>query len=154
MASQRPRARTGRWITAEPRSSGRDAGPGRAPRHRGGAVAVVLRAAVDEHRAIGPGPAVDLELVRDPAVRANELRLRQVIRNLLANVRNHTPTGTLTRITAERVGPAVEIRVADNGPGIGAADRPHVFDRFHRPGGPAPAHGTDRASDSPSSPRW
>lgn len=98
-------------------------------------VAGVLREAVEEHRAIGPGHPVELDLGTGPAVsvRANALRLRQVIGNLLANVRNHTPPGTVTRITAEALGPVVEIRVIDNGPGIAAADRPYVFERFFRP---------------------
>ncbi|MBN0048901.1 HAMP domain-containing histidine kinase [Streptomyces actuosus] len=100
-------------------------------------VAGVLGDAVEEHRAIGTGHRVELDLATGPAVsvRANALRLRQVIGNLLANVRNHTPPGTLTRITAEAVGPVVEIRVIDNGPGIAAADRPYVFERFFRPDG-------------------
>ncbi|MGW1893855.1 sensor histidine kinase [Streptomyces sp. NPDC002004] len=100
-------------------------------------VADALRGAVEEHRAIGPGHPVELDLATGPAVsvRANALRLRQVIGNLLANVRNHTPPGTVTRITAEAVGPVVEIRVIDNGPGIAAADRPYVFERFFRPDG-------------------
>ncbi|MGW1588058.1 sensor histidine kinase [Streptomyces sp. NPDC002386] len=100
-------------------------------------VAAVLWDAVEEHRAVGPGHRVELDLATGPAVsvRANALRLRQVIGNLLANVRTHTPPGTVTRIAAEAVGPMVEIRVIDNGPGIAAADRPYVFERFFRPDG-------------------
>ncbi|MFE1250250.1 sensor histidine kinase [Streptomyces sp. NPDC058735] len=99
-------------------------------------VAGVLGEAVEEHRSIGPDHPVELDLVAGQAVsvRANALRLRHVIGNLLANVRNHTPPGTVTRITAEAHGPVVEIRVIDNGPGIAAADRPYVFERFFRPG--------------------
>ncbi|MGW3136876.1 sensor histidine kinase [Streptomyces sp. NPDC001139] len=95
----------------------------------------VLRDALEEHRAIGPGHPVEFDPAPGPAVFAcaNPLRLRQVIGNLLANVRNHTPPGTVTRITAETLGPMVEIRVSDNGPGIAAADRPYVFERFFRP---------------------
>ncbi|QHY94916.1 putative sensor histidine kinase TcrY [Streptomyces sp. S4.7] len=100
-------------------------------------VADVLWDVVEEHRAIGTGHRVELDLATGPAVsaRANALRMRQVIGNLLANVRNHTPPGTVTRITAEAVGPVAEIRVIDNGPGITAADRPYVFERFFRPDG-------------------
>ncbi|MFR9796119.1 sensor histidine kinase [Streptomyces sp. MS06] len=98
-------------------------------------VAGVLRDAVEEHRAFGPAHRVELDLATGPAVsvRANALRLRQVIGNLLANVRTHTPPGTVTRITVEADGPVVGIRVIDDGPGIAAADRPYVFERFFRP---------------------
>ncbi|MEV7691434.1 sensor histidine kinase [Streptomyces bungoensis] len=103
-------------------------------------VAGVLQDAVEEHRAFGPDHRVELDLATGSAVcvRANALRLRQAIGNLLANVRNHTPPGTVTRVTAEVVGPVVEIRVIDDGPGIAAADRPYVFERFFRPDGSRP----------------
>ncbi|ARP71027.1 sensor histidine kinase [Streptomyces pluripotens] len=98
-------------------------------------VAAVLREAVEEHRVLGPGHPVGLDAATGLTVCADRLRLRQVAGNLLANVRAHTPPGTATRITAEAAGPVTEILVADNGPGIPAADRPYVFDRFFRPHG-------------------
>ncbi|OIK26658.1 sensor histidine kinase [Streptomyces malaysiense] len=125
--------------TATDSATGADADSGRG---EGGVLATsidlteVLAEAVEEHRTFGPAHPVELDLPDSPTtVRANRLRLRQILGNLLANVRNHTPPGTSTRITAEAVGPVVEIRVADHGPGIAAADRPYVFDRFFRPAG-------------------
>lgn len=64
----------------------------------------------------------------------------QILANLLANVRTHTPPGTAASI-AIRPGedPAtVVIEVSDSGPGIAPADRAHVFDRFYRPSGGRP----------------
>ncbi|MFJ7987841.1 sensor histidine kinase, partial [Streptomyces sp. NPDC096351] len=59
-------------------------------------------------------------------------RLQQVLVNLLANARTHTPPGT--RVTARvRTEPgAVTVRIEDDGPGIPAALLPSVFERFAR----------------------
>lgn len=55
-------------------------------------------------------------------------RLGRAIDNLLDNAAKHTPEGTVVEVTL-RDG---ELTVRDHGPGIPAADRPHVFDRFYR----------------------
>ncbi|MEU5591970.1 HAMP domain-containing sensor histidine kinase [Streptomyces sp. NPDC020298] len=71
----------------------------------------------------GPG-AVKLRL--DP------LRIRQVLDNLLTNAAVHTPAGTEVSVTVSREAGSVCVRVGDSGPGIPAADRARVFDRFYR----------------------
>ena len=67
-------------------------------------------------------------------VAGDEDRLRQVVANLLANVRVHA--GGLSSVEVVlRTLPAegiAELRVVDHGPGIDPADAPHVFDRFYR----------------------
>ncbi|MYS05970.1 HAMP domain-containing protein [Streptomyces sp. SID6041] len=65
-------------------------------------------------------------------VRADGARLQQVLVNLLANARTHTPPGT--RVTARvRTEPgAVTVLIEDDGPGIPAALLPSVFERFAR----------------------
>lgn len=61
----------------------------------------------------------------------------RVVANLVANVRRHTPPGTRADIAIETTPSGrVRVRVSDDGPGVDPADRPHVFDRFHR-GDPA-----------------
>ena len=55
-------------------------------------------------------------------------RLGRAVDNLLDNAAKHTPAGTTVEV-ALRDG---ELTVRDHGPGIPAADRPHVFDRFYR----------------------
>jgi two-component system OmpR family sensor kinase len=59
-------------------------------------------------------------------------RLRQVLANLLANVRAHTPPGTTARIGVRREDDAVLLEVADDGPGLTDAQQELVFERFYR----------------------
>ncbi|MER5278071.1 HAMP domain-containing sensor histidine kinase [Streptomyces sp. NPDC002809] len=69
-----------------------------------------------------------------PALKADPVRLRQAIGNLVSNAVRHTPTGgTVTlRAYGSESGDAVLVDVADTGTGIPAADLAHVFDRFWR----------------------
>ncbi len=59
-------------------------------------------------------------------------RLRQVVDNLLANVRAHTPPGTTTTVTVATDDGAALIEVADNGPGLTEEQAAKVFERFYR----------------------
>ena len=58
--------------------------------------------------------------------------LRQVIDNLLGNVRSHTPEGTTTRVSVEPDGAGAVVVVADDGPGMAPEQVAHVFERFYR----------------------
>ncbi|MER5982787.1 HAMP domain-containing sensor histidine kinase [Streptomyces sp. NPDC001787] len=84
----------------------------------------------------GGGHHWRLELPDAPtAVRADPPRIQQVLVNLLANARTHTPPGTTVTVrvlaaSAER--PRVTLEVRDDGPGIPAELLPHVFERFAR----------------------
>ncbi|MFC5825134.1 sensor histidine kinase [Nonomuraea insulae] len=59
-------------------------------------------------------------------------RLHQVVTNLLANARTHTPPGTTVTTTVSLDPDRVSVRVADDGPGIPPELLPHVFGRFAR----------------------
>ena len=88
---------------------------------------------VSDAAAAGPDHHWDLDLPDEPVVATgDDLRLHQVLANLLANARTHTPAGTTvtTRLAAEE-GTAV-LSVSDDGPGIPAELLPHVFERFAR----------------------
>ena len=67
-----------------------------------------------------------------PLVRGDEQRLRQVLANLLANARLHTPAGTHVWIKLLQEGDEYRIVVADNGPGISQQLRGKLFERFTR----------------------
>jgi two-component system OmpR family sensor kinase len=68
-----------------------------------------------------------------PVVLGDELRLRQVVGNLLSNAVGHTPAGTPVTVTVDvRDGDAV-LEVADAGPGLAPDDAARVFERFFRP---------------------
>ncbi|WP_406094608.1 ATP-binding protein [Streptomyces sp. NBC_01013] len=83
----------------------------------------------------GPTHHWRLDLPEAPAtVSADPTRIQQVLVNLLANARTHTPPGsTVTaRVRAEAGHSWVTLEVQDNGPGIPAELLPHVFERFAR----------------------
>ncbi|MFD6474238.1 sensor histidine kinase [Streptomyces anulatus] len=77
-----------------------------------------------------------LELPAEPVtVRADPDRFQQVLVNLLANARTHTPPGTTVTVSVRppvRAGGRVALEVRDDGPGIPAELLPHVFERFAR----------------------
>jgi two-component system OmpR family sensor kinase len=83
--------------------------------------------------AVEPGRPVRTELPQAPlVVTADEPRLRQVLANLLGNVRAHTPPGTGATVALRPDGDGALIEVTDDGPGMSAADAARAFDRFHR----------------------
>ena len=65
-------------------------------------------------------------------VRADPDALAQAIRNLIRNALEHTSFGGAVRLSAESHGDRIEFAVEDDGPGIPAAERSRVFERFHR----------------------
>jgi len=58
--------------------------------------------------------------------------VEQVVLNIVANAVKYTPRGGQVSLTAAEDGARVTLTVADNGPGIPAADIPQIFDRFYR----------------------
>ncbi|MDQ0795093.1 cell wall metabolism sensor histidine kinase WalK [Streptomyces sp. B1I3] len=84
----------------------------------------------------GAGHHWRLELPDVPAtVPADPTRIQQVLVNLLANARTHTPPGTTVTVRVRQARaelPWVTLEVQDDGPGIPAELQPHVFERFAR----------------------
>ncbi len=84
-------------------------------------------------RAAGPDHPIEVNLGESEIfVLGDSLRIHQVIANLLANARTHTPAGTKIVITAEQGINETTISVSDNGPGLSQADQEKIFERFYR----------------------
>ncbi|MFZ3032827.1 MAG: sensor histidine kinase [Parvibaculum sp.] len=64
-------------------------------------------------------------------VRGFDMRLGQVVRNLIDNALSFSPQGGTVFVSARRLADTVEIRVEDEGPGISPDNVERIFDRFH-----------------------
>jgi two-component system OmpR family sensor kinase len=105
---------------------------------------IVAADAAADAKAVEPDRPVTLSAREPVLVTGDEARLRQVLSNLLANVRDHTPAGTPVDVSVRREGEAGVVEVADHGPGIPADAAEHAFDRFWRVD-PARTHRTGAA---------
>ena len=56
----------------------------------------------------------------------------RAVANLIDNALKFCPSGSTVTLAAEARDGRVEVSVADDGPGIAAADLPHLFDRFYQ----------------------
>jgi two-component system OmpR family sensor kinase len=94
--------------------------------------------AVQDARIIAPDRKIELTVGSATAflVLGDEVRLRQVIGNLMSNALNHTPEGipVTVRILAgpRQPVPSLVLEVTDQGPGMPADQAEHVFERFYR----------------------
>ena len=89
----------------------------------------LLLEAVADARMLAPDHEWRLDLPDEPVeVTGDEQRLHQVVTNLLANARTHTPPGTVVTVSA-RPG---EVRVHDDGPGFPPDLVDSAFERFTR----------------------
>jgi two-component system OmpR family sensor kinase len=93
---------------------------------------------VQDARMIAPERTIELTVGSGAAflVLGDEVRLRQVIGNLMSNALTHTPEGTPVevRILSGMLHstPGVVLEVADEGPGLRASQAERVFERFYR----------------------
>ncbi|WP_369232630.1 sensor histidine kinase [Streptomyces sp. R21] len=93
----------------------------------------LVRQAADAFRAGHPGHPLTVTTRSDAVrLRLDPLRVRQVLDNLLTNAAVHTPAGTEVSVEVAVSGGTALVRVADAGPGVPAADRERIFDRFYR----------------------
>jgi len=91
----------------------------------------VAREAVETARALEPERPLRLD-VEPIVVTGDRDRLRQVLDNLLGNVRAHTPAGTAASVSVHPSNGHAAVEVADAGPGLPPEDAARVFERFYR----------------------
>jgi two-component system, OmpR family, sensor kinase len=92
----------------------------------------VLVDAIGTARTVAPDYPTSLSMARVVTISGDPARLRQVIDNLIANVRTHTLPGTATQIDLSTDGDAAVITVSDNGQGMPQEQADRVFERFYR----------------------
>jgi two-component system OmpR family sensor kinase len=91
----------------------------------------VVGEAVETAATVEPERPVDFE-AEPAAVLGDRDRLRQIVDNLLSNVRAHTPPGAPVRVRVSSVDGSAVIEVADSGPGLDAETAERAFERFYR----------------------
>jgi signal transduction histidine kinase len=93
---------------------------------------ILVRDAVADARAVEPGREVRTSVPGSMVITADEPRIRQVLANLLGNVRTHTPPGAPVTVRLYTEGRGAVIEVTDQGPGMSEHDAAFAFARFHR----------------------
>ena len=88
--------------------------------------------AVETARTVGPQWPISFVAGEPVEIMGDWGALRQVVDNLLANVRAHTAPGTAATVSVGRAGREAFVEVADDGPGISEEQAAVVFERFFR----------------------
>lgn len=93
----------------------------------------LVDSAVISARAAGPDHRVRFDKpIEEVFALGDEPRIHQVVANLLANARAHTPAGTDIEVTIKQDHDGIRISVSDNGPGLSLEDQKRIFERFYR----------------------
>jgi two-component system OmpR family sensor kinase len=92
----------------------------------------VVTEAVDTALIVGPQWPISFKVIDAVEVMGDPVALRQVVDNVLKNVRAHTPPGTPSTVRVSRSDNEAVIEVEDHGPGLTALDSQFVFERFFR----------------------
>ena len=95
-------------------------------------VSHIIEEAVASASAAGPDHVITVEIPKESFVLGDSDRIYQVIANLLANARVHTPPGTAIHVLAREEDDGVYISISDNGPGLSEEDQKRIFERFFR----------------------
>lgn len=107
-------------------------------------IAAVVREVVGNFAAHAEELGVDLgaDTPAETRILGIQSELRSLVANLVDNALRYAPPESLVTVSVRREGDTAAITVVDAGPGIPAAERGHVFERFHRVAGdPTPGSG-------------
>ena len=75
---------------------------------------------------------VECTTVPSASLTGDEELIRRMLTNLLDNAVRHSPAGSLVTVALRSTAAGFAIMVTDQGPGIPAANQPHIFERFYR----------------------
>ncbi len=92
----------------------------------------ITRDAVDDAHTVAPNRPIDYSPNGPIVVQGDEVRLRQVLANLMQNTLQHTPADTPVHVRVEGNDDNAVIEVRDEGPGMTTETAAHVFERFWR----------------------
>jgi two-component system OmpR family sensor kinase len=92
----------------------------------------LVKEAVSSALAAGPEHPISLDVAHDVRTQGDADKIYQVVTNLLANARAHTPVGTAIHVATYSTEDGSYITVADEGPGLSPEDQTHIFERFYR----------------------
>jgi two-component system, OmpR family, sensor kinase len=95
-------------------------------------LSTLVNDAVADVRAVEPERVIRATVEDDVVVRGDEDRLRQVIGNLFANVRVHTPVSATVDVSLSSADGVARLSVADHGPGVDPQHVDQIFNRFYR----------------------
>jgi two-component system OmpR family sensor kinase len=96
-------------------------------------IASIVRELGADARLLEPARPIEVDVPTEPVVvLGDESRLRQLLTNLLANVRRHTEPQTSCGLHVQATDAGVRITVTDAGGGMSPSDATHAFDRFYR----------------------
>jgi two-component system OmpR family sensor kinase len=92
----------------------------------------LINEAVSSAQAAGPEHPITSDIAHDVHTQGDSDKIYQVVTNLLANARAHTPAGTAIHVATYSADDGTFVTVADKGPGLTAENQQHVFERFYR----------------------
>ncbi len=98
-------------------------------------LAALVRAVVVEHERLAEAQQLDLGVTdadESAVVQGDADALRILLANLVGNALRYTPAGGRVDVACGQNEDGTFLEVVDNGPGIPAAERERVFDRFYR----------------------
>ena len=92
----------------------------------------LIKEAVSSAQAAGPDHPITSDIAHDVHTQGDADKIYQVVTNLLANARAHTPAGTQIHVATYSTEDGSYVTVADQGPGLSPEDQTHIFERFYR----------------------
>ncbi len=95
-------------------------------------LSTLVNEAVTSATASGPDHTVTSQITPGVMTIGDADKIYQVVTNLLANARAHTPAGTSIKVSVGSNQSGAFVSVADNGPGLSKEDQSRIFERFFR----------------------